>query len=232
MKRFKVLLIFTVFLMVGCGSPSSNTDQVPTPTPPGTPGGPVNPPPPQGPDSRLPNQYLSVATTITLSDKTFGGLRDFNPSFSGSLIGDALGAVQLASGNAMIAMEDPDKFWAALIPYVQGTATTNNQTFDAIFSDNITARIVGQVSGNDILNGKIYYRVRGSGETQCLPVIVTCEVYGSFPGSYYGNQFAPQCDNMQVDIVTPCKAYMNLDLNLPELGSFTAKGLRTQWVSQ
>jgi len=225
------LLILVSLAVIRCSK--EETTGIPTPTPPPGPtnNGGFDPTTPPNIDPRLPD--LSKAVGVTLADSTtYSGLQDIATNVFLPLVGDSLvsmnlelGADSSLSGSLLFAFEDQLGFWGALLPSFPGTGQITGGMLDIIFSDDeLVLRTVGSFSG-DQLNGTIYYRVRQSGEDQCLPVTVTCELVITDPGdAWWYNPTPPDYDcDFEEDVVSPCRAYMNLsETEVKALGSFSA----------
>lgn len=230
----KILFVGTCLLVAACGDSSSNTSNIPTPANPNPPGGSL---PPSGNYGTPGLPDITLSHSITLSDRTnYSAIIDLkranNEIFSGSFTVPPMLKMTLSGrskttvpGKMLVWWEEEDQsgFWGAEVPTVDGAAIQGNngttRNFDTIHSDSqLSFRVLAQSNDGVNLYGIIYYRIRQSGETQCLKQKVTC--IDPWTGQQLPDSF---CQYTTPDIVTPCRNYMNPgDSNVKTMGTFTS----------
>lgn len=225
---WKFLILAVGLFLAGCGDQSSQTSTLPAPASPNGPGAGL-PTTPSTTPSGLPD--LSRANPINLIDKiNFSGLSDLlsasNQIVVSPMVLEPLIKMTLTNdrstyvkGKLLIAFEDQLGFWGAELPTVDSASVRDAYNVDSIHTDNeFSVRVLTSVSGTN-LYGIIYYRIRRSGETQCLKQTVRCvgPQGQTLPDSF--------CTYPTPDIATPCRSYMNPNdtTNVKTLGTFTAK---------
>jgi hypothetical protein len=157
---------------------------------------------------------FSTGAQINVADiTTYSGVEDImKPDLlvltdTNSIVGNPLIRMDLNTSTTsttaqkvFLFVEDAVGGWAAEIPEVKGTQRRTSTALDIIFSDDyLTVRVVGSISSGR-LAANIFYRVRATGEEQCLP-------------------------RGTLDIATPCRdAYMYTGNTsfVKRLGSFSA----------
>jgi hypothetical protein len=212
----KNLFVITAMVVVAaCGN------QTQTPTTPTT-----NTPTTNTNNNGVPDLTGALPILLTNGAPNYTGLNDLAhgvyPTDNGSLVGNARVLMRLGpqrsttvTGSIIIAFEDLAGFWAAQLSTFETISTVINNTIDAIFSDDeFVLRVTGSLVGNNIQNGRIYYRVRGYNENQCKKVVVTCYGYPSWW----------PCP--QPDYNTPCRNYMSTtNTQVKSLGTFQGAAL-------
>lgn len=212
---FRIALFLVALNIAACGGGSSSSSSAPVPNA-NNGGGTLNNPG-NTVDPRLPN--LSRALAINLTDKTgYQGLIDIAKLVVTPIVGDALIHLTLpndrtteVSSTVIVAFEDRVGFWGAQLSSFPGTAFRTSSSLDIIYSDSqLSLRVLAAMTSADQVFGRIYYRVRQSGETQCQKVTVTyCPP---------GQTCTPP------DTATPCRKYMELNnSSVKDLGSFSGK---------
>lgn len=211
-----------LLFLVACGDTGSNTTGIPTSGGSGSGGTTPVTPDPTNPTPGLPD--LSKSSAINLDDKiNYSGLIAIAGNVVTPIVGDPRAVLKITNttnlsvnGTLRLAFEDKAGFWWADMNSVEGTGVNTSSALDIIFSDNsLTIRIIAGRSGN-LLISNIYYRVRQSGETQCLPVY--CYVNGTpVP---FGSQF---CPIPKPDTAGICRNYISTTLSsVKKLGTFSA----------
>ncbi|MEZ4752344.1 MAG: hypothetical protein R3B54_17440 [Bdellovibrionota bacterium] len=232
----KILSYALVVLFVAaCGQSSSTT--APTPVPPGTT---TNNSP--FPDSNLLSNTnipdLSKAVAVNLQDKVnLTAIYDMVSDFTPPLVSDPLVSMTLTksgvnvAGNILFSIEDELGFWGAIINSFGATGKFQNNVLDVIFSDDeMVMRTIGSVSGNT-LSGSLYYRMRASGEDQCKPVTVYCDV--TLPSNWMpwwpSPELPAEC-NATPNVDPACSAYMNTSASaVKKVGTFVNTSF-SNWV--
>lgn len=222
--RYSCLVLLLAF--AGCSSTStSSVPQAQNPT--GSGSTDLNP----GNTSQNPQipalYYQGVAIDLT-DEVNYTGLKDIAGSVQPPVVGDPKVAMSLTAGSGnsltgqiLVAFEDQIGFWAAIVNTFTGTTYYDGQTIDAIFSDNdLVFRTQGTISNNS-LSGTIYYRLRQSGDTECLPETTTCVGGTSGCGIVTPPDPAPACETYMTPGATGVKS----------LGTFTNSNFSGTWLT-
>jgi hypothetical protein len=235
---FKFFLLSALSLLVAsCGT--NQSQPVPTPIPPNLGGFVGLPDPGTTTDPRL--TYFSKSVHLTLpgtnnSDTTgFQALmasngNGFTPPMVDTIVQMAIDSSNslTPAGDIRVGIEDGYGFWGAIVPSFTAAGYRSGTAFRMISSNSLFTLKVsnGGHSGDDFW-GTVFYRIRQSGEHQCLPQSDYCSQYYGWP--YWGS-YPPEC-NPSADLVTPCVNYMNQTSNPTKvfpLGSFTTQ--YSNWV--
>ena len=216
-----------VVLLAACGDTGSNTTGIPTAG--GSGGGPTSPLPqdPENPNPNIPD--LSKSAVINLEDKiNYSGLSAIAGNVVLPIVGDPRVVLKITNtrnqevnGTLLLAFEDKLGLWVANMNSVEKTGANTAQALDIIFSDNaLTVRITAGRLGENLLSN-IHYRVRQTGETQCLPA----KCYVTFGGVKYEVPFGSSwCPIPQPDTAGICRNYMaTTQTAVKKLGTFSVK---------
>lgn len=212
LRGWKILVCALCTLLVACGSDSQGTiPQAPAPTEPGT--------------VSIPSAGTSTNSQIPDMTDAADVLLDHKKPYTelellaGVIYGDLVGVPKLlpkitsgretqATGSVWLTFEDEKGVWGTDIQSFPGTNTHSSSFLDMIFSDDkFVLRVQGGISSGTITSGRVYFRVRQSGEKQCL-----------------------ENSSPSVDTVTPCLSYMDTSSSsVKRLGTFTKTGYLV-WV--
>jgi hypothetical protein len=231
LKRFLfpiLSLSLGLLFLAACGETGSNTTGIPTAGGEDV-EGPTTPLPedPGNTTSGIPN--LSKSAVINLEDKiNYSDLIAIAGNVVTPIVGDPRVLLKITNtrsekvnGTLLLAFEDKLGFWGADMNSVADTGVNTSSALDIIFSDNaLTVRITASRLG-EILLSHIHYRVRQSGETQCLPA--SC--YITFGGIKYEVPFGSQwCPIPKPDTAGICRSYMTTtQAAVKKLGTFSSK---------
>lgn len=223
----------SVLFLVSCGATNSTTTGAPTVVDNGggTGNGTGNPDPlPTGgttPTPGLPDLTGSVALALT-DNVTYSGLSAIAGNISAPIVGDPKVLLKITNtrtqsvnGTLLVAFEDRMGFWGANMTSVKGTGVNTSSSLDIIFSDDaLTLRVSSSRLGDNLLS-TLTYRVRQTGETQCLPA----KCYITWAGQKYEVPFSSAyCPLPTPDVAGTCRTYMNTSNNsVKNLGTFTVK---------
>jgi hypothetical protein len=174
---------------------------------------------------------LSKAAPVALEDNvTYRGLIDIAGNIVLPIVGDPKLLLQITNtrqqsveGLLRFAFEDKIGFWAADLKSVPKSGVNTSSALDILFTDDaLTLRISASRLGDNLLSN-IYYRIRQSGEKQCLP----SKCYVTFGGIKYEVPFGSTwCPIAQPDTVGICRDYMNptaANSAVKKLGTFSVK---------
>jgi len=222
-------LFLSLFFLGACGQTGSNTTGVPVSA------APVNPPSPEvdplpevptEPNPNLPNLSGSVALALT-DNVNYTGLSAIAGNIVTPIVGDPRVLLkttntreQSVEGTLLVSFEDKLGFWGANMVSVPKSGFNTSQSLDILFTDNaLTFRVVASRMGDNLLS-TLYYRVRQSGETQCLPV----KCYYTWAGQRYEVPFnSLYCPIPAPDVVGTCRSYMDpAQSAVKVLGTFSA----------
>lgn len=237
MNWFRKYLIVAVALLVisACGGEDEETG-VPTPVPPTptTPQAPFTPAPAPELDSRLPD--LTNAVALRLDDLVdLSGLKDIAKNIFPPLVGDPLVRASISGGRdtkvegeILLAFEDAEGFWGAIVPSYKDASFRVNDVVDMIFADDdLVVRLIGAITGEE-LSGKIHYRIPSETDDDCKRTLVTCEIVGPVQPGAPLPELPPEC-NQTVDNSAQCRAFMNTtETDVKLLGTFKTK--YSNWV--
>ncbi|MCB0404663.1 MAG: hypothetical protein KDD51_07730 [Bdellovibrionales bacterium] len=238
MKGVTKILSYALFMLVVAACAQSSSTTAPTPLPPGSTVN--NTPFPENQvyySGNLPD--LTSAVAVNLLDKTnFSALYDMVSDFTPPLVADPLVKLDLKqsgtdiTGTILFSIEDDLGFWGAIIGSFGNTGHLQNNVLDVIFADDeMVMRTIGSVSGNT-LSGHLYYRMRASGENQCKPVVVYCDVTTQSGSPYWwypAPTFPAECTQTP-NVDTPCLSYMNTSASaVKKVGTFVNTSF-SQWV--
>jgi len=216
-----------VFLSA-CGQTGSKTTGVPigaAPTNPTTDPDPL----PENPDPVTPGlPSLTGSAALALTDNiNYTGLSDIAGNIVTPIVGDPRALLKITNtrdqaveGTLLVAFEDKLGFWGADMVSVPKSGVNTSQSLDILFTDNaITFRVVSSRMGDNLLS-TLYYRVRQSGEKQCLPA----KCYYTWAGQQYEVPFnSIYCPVSAPDVVGTCRNYMAPNqTNVKVLGTFSA----------
>lgn len=227
--------------VISACSGSSESETAPQANRPGNPPGgefqPTNP----GVDNRFP-AMLATSVDFELSEPLNNtGLREIAADFSPDRVGPPRISFSLrteannkVSGDILFSFEDRIGFWGAILPSFGTTSSLSSNGFDFIFADDeLVFRAVGTRSASQ-LDGQLFYRVRATGENQCKPVYVYCNV--SYPSNtefsnwwlYPAPEYPAEC-NTRPNVDGPCLSYMSTSqAQVKSMGWF--EGSLTQWL--
>lgn len=226
---FLVISLAGIFFLTGCGDTgSTTTDAPPVPVAPTDPSDTnVDPLPeiPTEPTPGLPD--LSGSAALSLSDNiNYTGLSDIAGNIVTPIVGDPQALLKITNtreqsveGTLLVSFEDKLGFWGADLTSVPKSGVNTSQSLDILFTDNaLTFRVVASRLGDTLLS-TLYYRVRQSGENQCLPV----KCYFSWAGQQYEVPFnSIYCPIPEPDVVGTCRNYMDpSDSSVKTLGTFS-----------
>lgn len=217
-----------IFFLTGCGDTGSTTTGAPpvavTPTPPVDEVDPL-PEVPTETTPGLPNLTGSAALALT-DNINYTGLTDIAGNIVTPIVGDPQALLKITNtrdqsveGTLLVSFEDKLGFWGADMTSVPKSGVNTSQSLDILFTDNaLTFRVVASRLGDNLLS-TLYYRVRQSGETQCLPV----KCYFNWAGQQYEVPFnSLYCPIPEPDVVGTCRNYMNpTDSAVKVLGTFS-----------
>ena len=233
-KIFSQALLTAVLLVaVACGKDSQTNapaaPAAPTPGPTTT----LSSDPRQNPN--LP-AALKNSAEIRLTDAlNFTGLQDLAGIVTAPVVETFISLtlpnnrdVGAISSQILVGFEDDFGFWAALLNSFDGAATRTSTSLDAIYSSSkFTFRVTAGINGTNLVDPRVYYRVRGSGETQCEKVTYSCQVWNG--SAWVASNSCPNSPPAD-DSANRCKLYMNLGNSaVKQLGTFTAT--TTQWLN-
>lgn len=220
----RILFLSVILLVTACGSPKSETTNNPNAGQ--DPSNPTSTTPLTVPtnttDPRLPNLSNAVVLQL-LNPNNITDLENiamepvFGPLVNGAKLkmGMRAGTNFSLEGKATLFFEDQLGAWFTTIPSVAGASNSANSRIDLYYSDDVMSLRVDGVRNNNEVIASVYYRMRAQGETQCKPVqALTCRL--TYPGGYtfevpYSSGLCGAVPS--VDIVTPCKNYLNPTLN-------------------
>lgn len=216
------LLILLGLSLSGCGENRSQTFAVPTPTD-NTPPNQNIDPTPGGPDNRIPWELQTRGFNI-FNWAQIGLQEIFAPEpIIGGIYGDVKVVLSVhnttsladASSTLLLYFEDLNAGqWAEWDSYEGNSGFSNDNigqtVFNGIYSDDtVTMKVTGTVTSTSTLWGSVHYRVRQTGDTQCLPVFCPST-------EAYCNQFAIYRDRK-----VNCTNYMNFgNSQVRQLGTF------------
>lgn len=192
-------------------------------------------------ENRLPAMIQTSVDFRLLDAINNTGLREIAADFSPDRVGNprisfllTQGTSNKISGDILFSFEDRIGFWGAILSSFGTTGTISSSGIDMTFADDeLVFRVVGSRSGSTI-SGNLFYRIRASGENQCKPVYVYCNV--SYPSNtQYSNwwlyptpEYPAEC-NTRPNVDVPCLSYMSTaQPQVKNMGSFV--GLLTQWL--
>lgn len=217
-----------IFLLGACGQTGSTTTGAPVAVTP------TNPTPDVDPLPDLPTETtpglpdLSGSVALALQDNiNYTGLSDIAGNIVTPIVGDPRALLRITNtreqsveGTLMVSFEDKLGFWGADLVSVPKSGVNTSQSLDILFTDNaLTFRVVASRMGDNLLS-TLYYRVRKTGENECLPV----KCYFNWAGQQYEVPFnSTYCPIPAPDVVGTCRTYMepgNTDVKI--LGTFSA----------
>lgn len=230
---FPVLSVALAILFIaGCGQTGSQTTGIPTAGAGGP--GPTTPPSPLPPNPVNPTPGIPDLTNVAVialdNNVTYQGLIDIAGNIVTPIVGDPKLLLKITNtrqqaveGTLRLAFEDKIGLWVADLVSVPKSGVNTSSNLDILFTDDaLTIRISSSRLGDNLLSN-IYYRVRQSGENQCLP----SKCYVTFGGTRYEVPFGSAwCPIAQPDTVGICRNYMNPSTSNPavkRLGTFSVK---------
>src|SRR5262249_47484638 len=129
---------------------------------------------------------------------------------------------QNVQGQATFGLEETDAAIWAKLPAMELAGTRTSNYLDAIYSDSgFTLRVTGTIASGKITQGNVYYRMRASGEIQCLNI--TCQDYWKKTVAC-----STQVKQQYADL---CKTYMfEGNWAVKQIGTYKDFDYKTKWI--